>query len=273
MTYKNPSVTYISGEASTERKPAEIYHIWRDGGKHYYYTSGDGAVIYGGNTYVPAPISRDTVQYDAETEINTLRITVGRLAEPIPEFITMNPVEILWIDIMKLHRDQSPYEASTAFYGQIRNVTIKGLSADVTCVGFESYLGSPVPVYRYGPQCNWTVFDDNCTLDEDSYKTEDCAVTVSLDGLQLTSDSFSGEADGYFTIGNIVSGEHERMVMDHTGDIIQIRYPVSTLATGGNVVIYAGCDGDIETCRDRFSNVVNFGGHPYIPLDNPTTWE
>ena len=185
----------------------------------------------------------------------------------------MNPVEILWIEVMKLFRDQSPYEAQTIFYGQIRNVVIKGLMAEVNCVGFEFYLEQPIPIYRYGPQCNWTVFDDKCTKISGEFVTSG-AIIVSADGLTLTGDIFSGESDGYFTGGNIVSGEHRRMITDHSGNILTMRYPISTFTSGETRTIdaYAGCDGNIETCRDRFTNVVNFGGQPYIPLDNPTTW-
>jgi hypothetical protein len=33
--------------------------------------------------------------------------------------------------------------------------------------------------------------------------------------------------------------------------------------------MYAGCDHLLATCRDRFSNVANFGGFPWIPQKNP----
>ena len=41
--------------------------------------------------------------------------------------------------------------------------------------------------------------------------------------------------------------------------------PVRALAIGDAFVIRAGCDKRLETCRDRFSNALNFRGFPNIP--------
>jgi uncharacterized phage protein (TIGR02218 family) len=37
------------------------------------------------------------------------------------------------------------------------------------------------------------------------------------------------------------------------------------IEVGDTFDITAGCDKRLETCRDRFSNVVNFGGFPHMP--------
>ena len=37
------------------------------------------------------------------------------------------------------------------------------------------------------------------------------------------------------------------------------------IAVGHDFVVRAGCDKRLETCRDRFANVVNFRGFPHIP--------
>ena len=37
------------------------------------------------------------------------------------------------------------------------------------------------------------------------------------------------------------------------------------IAVGDDFVVRAGCDKRLETCRDRFANVVNFRGFPHIP--------
>ena len=41
--------------------------------------------------------------------------------------------------------------------------------------------------------------------------------------------------------------------------------PVRPIAAGDDFVVRAGCDKRLETCRDRFANVVNFRGFPHIP--------
>ena len=43
------------------------------------------------------------------------------------------------------------------------------------------------------------------------------------------------------------------------------KYRFARLAWGDGFVIRAGCDKRLETCRDRFANVLNFRGFPNIP--------
>jgi hypothetical protein len=82
--------------------------------------------------------------------------------DPVLEFVAINPVDIYWVMIMKLHREQLPLEADVIFLGQIKSVAFKGIQADVECVGFEHFLKMPIPTERYQITCNWKVFDSKC---------------------------------------------------------------------------------------------------------------
>ena len=39
----------------------------------------------------------------------------------------------------------------------------------------------------------------------------------------------------------------------------------NAIAGGDQFTIVAGCDRTHTTCRDKFSNILNFRGEPYIP--------
>ena len=91
--------------------------------------------------------------------------------------------------------------------------------------------------------------------------------------LTLTSSTFGDYDDGYFAFGELEWDYKKRMIAEHKGTKIKIRYPITDIASGQTVLVYPGCQGNIDICKNRFNNVINFGGHPYIPLDNPCTWE
>ena len=275
MTYKDPSAAYIVKEEASERKPVELYHIWReDESEHWYHTDGDVSITFGEQEYTPATLSRSPVEYDDSLEASKMNFFMAQVSDPIPEYISLNPVDPLWISVTKLFRDQDPYEGLVIFIGQIKSVAIKGASATAECVGFEFFLKQKIPFYRCQAACNWTLFDSKCTLTEASYKVT-TNVTVSSNGLTLTSSDFedSNYSDGYFVFGKLVFEKHERMITYHVGNTIKLRFPISTLVSTDEVDVYPGCKGDVETCRDKFDNVINFGGHPYVPLDNPATWD
>ena len=268
---KDASEAYIAKEESSERKPVEIYHIWRDGGENWYYTSGDVTLSYGdpSHDYVPATLRRGLARYDSQLEVTTMDITVQQAETPVIEYLASNPLEILWIQISKLFRDQSPLEAAVIFIGQIKNVSFKGVQAAVKCVGFEHFLKMPIPTFRYQLGCNHTLFDSNCGLLKSNYKTENAEVTVDVTGLILTSADFGSQDDGYFTYGRIEFGGTYRAIVNHVGNNVTLAYKFTDLESGNSVDAYPGCDGKIETCRDKYGNITHFLGFPFIPQENP----
>lgn len=268
---KQVTQDYNAQEAGHEKRPVELYHMWWNS-TDWYYTSGDVAIEYMGNTYTPATIERGSVQYDVKLEVSTLQVTVGRVFDPVIKFVAQNPVEVIWIEVLRAFREQDPIEVGVIFIGQIKTVSIQGLRARAQCVGFDYYLKQPIPIQRYGPQCNWTVFDTRCTKDPAAFILQ-TKVTVSADGLTLTSSHFAALGDSFLTRGHLEWHSNRRMITSHVGSIITIRYAILPMYTDALVNVTAGCDGVITTCRDKFDNVAFFGGHPYIPIDNPATWD
>lgn len=267
---KTPSEAYIEKEEAAQRKPAELYHIWRDGGVHWRYTDGDVSIVYDGNTYTPATLSRSLVRYSEKMEVTTMTVSAQYAEEPIIEFLANNPIEVLWIEVSKVFRDQDPLEVGIIFVGQIKNVSFQGVEATAHCVGFEYFLRMPVPVFRYQINCNHNLFDAKCKIAKAGYKTI-TNVTVDFAGTSLTSGDFGSEDDGYFTFGRIEFGDTYRTIVNHVGNVVTLAYAFKALETGNSVDAYPGCDGFIETCRDKYSNVIQFLGFPYIPIENPAT--
>jgi len=267
---KSASIAYIAKEEAIQRKPVELYHLWNDNGDHWRYTSGDVSVDFDGETYLPATISRGSIRFTAQIDLTSLVIKFGYLDDPALEYIAINPIEGIWIEVSKLHRDMDPLEAVILFSGQLKTVSFKGPVASATCIGFEHFLKKIIPIWRYQVNCNHFLFDENCSLTKASYIT---STTISLDatGLILTSSDFALQADGFFIRGEVIFGQESRTIVDHVGDVITLNYRMVTLIDGSAITAYPGCDGRIETCRDKFDNINNFLGFPFIPVDNPAT--
>lgn len=282
---KNTTQDYLDKEMAARRKPVELYHIWTGAGDQlninaWYYTNGDVPVDFGSppQTYIPAALKRSLVQYDASNEVTKMTLQVAYVEDPALEFISINPIEIIWIEAMRLHRDQIPLEADVIFVGQIKNVSFKGSSASAECVGFEHFLSQTIPQYRYQLTCNWKLFEPKCVLVKDeiqggiyTYRVE-TIVAVDATGTILTSDAFSGFDPGYFVFGTVEFGDDARTIVDHIGNQITINFKIKALVFPGGDLIkaYPGCDGRITTCKNKFDNLLNFLGFPFIPEENPT---
>lgn len=80
-----------------------------------------------------------------------------------------------------------------------------------------------------------------------------------------------GETSGYFDQGKITfdSGANTDISMDIKSSVpgqITLFLPMPyTVEVGDTYTIVAGCDKSLESCKDKFDNVVNFGGFPHLP--------
>jgi uncharacterized phage protein (TIGR02218 family) len=130
----------------------------------------------------------------------------------------------------------------------------------------------------HGPLCPWTLFDENidgtefseskCGLDIDDY-IETGTLTAVTSNL-VFRDSSRGEAADYFAVGAIrfttgnnaglKSQEIKSYAADGTITLFQ-PFP-SAVQVGDQYEIVPGCRKRLEDCRDKFSNVLNFGGFP-----------
>ncbi len=266
---KTESAEYLSKDEKETRLPVELYHIWNNSGTHWRYTSGDSNIEYESETYLPRPIQRGSLEYNEEISSTKVSLQINYISEPVIQYLANNPVEIMWVQILKLFRDSSPFSASSLFMGTIKNVSFKGVAANVECTGFEQFLTKGIPRFRYQPSCNYFLYDDFCTIDKTNFQLDTDVTTIDSTGLIITNSDFALEDDNFYSLGYLEFGNHKRMIIYHTGNTIKIRYPISELVATDSITVFAGCNKTPETCRDKFDNILNFGGHPYVPIDNP----
>ncbi len=100
-------------------------------------------------------------------------------------------------------------------------------------------------------------------------------VTAVEDRRMLAFDDLSGFDEGWFDRGRIeiLSGAAKGLVgLVKTDRVIAGRRDVelweplrAAVAVGDEVLLQAGCDRRMETCRAKFNNLLNFRGFPHIP--------
>lgn len=85
-------------------------------------------------------------------------------------------------------------------------------------------------------------------------------------GMDAKADDYFRDGEIEWTVGDNVgvvspiyqyTASNRNMVL-----LVPTPYPITTSDYG---IIRPGCDGLISTCRDKYNNVLNFGGSPYDP--------
>ena len=136
----------------------------------------------------------------------------------------------------------------------------------------ENALQVRLPKFVYQSYCNHALFGEDCGLLSVDFKA---AATVSaIDGSEITSSAFAGFYDGYFTQGYLESDYGDiRWITQHTGDKCWIHAPFDDRIQVDSILsAYPGCNGNPDTCKNKFGNFDNFLGFPYIPSHNPVVW-
>ncbi len=263
-------MTYSAIESSAQSgRPVELYEF-RNGTEYFRYTSADGDVVYGGNTYTAAPISRGTVEATSETARLALEITCARDLPVLDLFALSPPEEVVAVTLRRLHAGDG--EAITLWLGRVLNVTLNVGAAEIHCESVYTSLKRIGLRRMYQRPCPHVLYGAGCGLSRATWKAVKTVSVVS--GPNITLGSMGSYADGYFAGGYFEwersAGLFERRaIIGQSGAVVTIGFVIPGLAASDSVNIYPGCDHSIATCASKFSNSLNYGGIPHFTGKNP----
>ncbi|XWN33730.1 MAG: DUF2163 domain-containing protein [Devosia sp.] len=121
-------------------------------------------------------------------------------------------------------------------------------------------------------KCDADLGDARCQVDVGAMTVG--AVVVALDDQHVTVSGLDGYDEGHFSAGVLVvaSGARagsRRAIVRHSlvgaAVVLTLRGEILGLEAGDALTVMPGCDKCFETCRDKFSNHLNFQGFPHIP--------
>ncbi len=126
----------------------------------------------------------------------------------------------------------------------------------------------------FGRQCDAVLGDGRCGVSVAAYRAT-ATVSAVPDEMHVRVSGLSGFAERYFRYGvlTVASGAAAGLsadIEDHRrgggGDELTLWLPMAAgLAAGDVLQVTAGCDKRFSTCREKFSNGLNFQGFPHMP--------
>lgn len=149
--------------------------------------------------------------------------------------------------------------------GEIGEVIVEGDQFTVDFQGAGRHLSRPV-CPTTSPDCRAALGDKSCRVDLSSRSIR--AQVVSVIGATIILDQAPGSR---FVLGSLrwLSGSNcalQTQVVRVDDSEVQLRQaPALPVAVGDVVRLTEGCDKLLQTCRERFNNVVNFRGEPHLP--------
>jgi hypothetical protein len=143
-----------------------------------------------------------------------------------------------------------------------------------------------VPCWNFQFTCNRMLYRSDCGVNKALYNVSttiaalnrqsqyvDIAATAINVGspsrsVTIANETFSG---GYMVdaAGNKVGILASEVLPAAAGTRLWLNWVPATLAAAQSATFYCGCLKIKRTCHELFQNLPNFGGHPYIPTNNP----
>lgn len=203
---------------------------------------------------------------DVMGALTSARLNEGDLASGLYDNADIEIWRVNWTDVT---------ERILMRKGNLGEVTRGRGAFSAEVRGLAHQLNQPTGrLYQYN--CDADLGDARCGIDlEDAaYKGVGTVSTVD-DRRVVTVSGLDGFIDNWFTRGRITftSGANNGASMEvkaHTlrNSVVTVELwqPMSrSIAVGDTFIIRAGCDKQFATCRDKFSNVLNFRGFPHMP--------
>lgn len=132
-----------------------------------------------------------------------------------------------------------------------------------------------VPRINIQRTCNHRTFDAGCGLNEALFTTSGTISAINVDPAYVEATAFgakvtaTGDAD-WFALGKVIAAGETRLCTGTDGaNRLYLNAPFKTAIVGNTISATAGDNKRVGTCNQKFNNLPNFMGWPYIPSRNP----
>lgn len=237
----------------------------------------------GFGTFNPGPFSFDRITGDLQLGDKTTISTFDFLGNPLAKLLASTnegPFEIVINEVSVDNPNDGT--ADEIFRGEVNDPEFTGKEWKLGCQfaaeldeEFGFYIQAICNVPLFSPKCSLlrTDFQSNGTIESMS------GLTVVLSGI---GDNTLNQPDHYFAIGDLRTGTganfETREISESIHTVIgllhkqtlTLKKPLFKAIIGQLANIYPGCDGTGDTCRNVFNNKINFRGHDYVPINNPS---
>lgn len=270
-----------SAPASRTLYVADLYTFNLQNGTVLRYSS-DQAITVAGVTWLGTGlrIERSKINLKIGVEVDQLDIDIYPSAA---DLVGANPFAQLAVAggldgcYVQVDRAVGPNAANIVgiipkrFYGRVAKFSGGRSKLTLTVKSDLDLLNVQMPRVLFQPPCSHSLYDSGCTLNRSSFTV--AGVVAGAGGTQTQFNTNLTQADGYFTLGVIAfnSGantglkRYVKSYLNASGQVTLIQ-PLGVAATAGDAfTIYPGCDKSAATCLNKFNNIANYRGFPYVP--------
>lgn len=242
----------------------------------YAFCDGEEPITRDGITYEPFPVSMSDISSSGDLDKSDITVTLARDSGSFEgEFIGFPVSQVINLIVFHGHTDDDPtlHNFPAIWVGRVGAPVFDEDTISFNCVPVSTSIQRPGLRRNYQLSCPHRLFGPQCRASKND-ATVGREVTAILgntvtfgDPLPLANTKYRGgllewSFNGRSAIRTIIT-------VDDDGTTITVRGNLRDLEVGSDVKITFGCNRLQGDCSELHNNILNFGGQPMIPLENP----
>lgn len=239
------------------------------------FCDGEKPITRAGITYQPWPIKHSAISTSGSLDKSDLKITLALGTDLDDLFIAFPPSQVLNVTIFEGHMGSEPTRSNfpAKWIGRMVGATYETNELTADCAPVSSMLRRPGLRRAYQVGCPHVLYGEQCRAIKRAATYTRAVAAIGPNRVTLDDDITLGVnqqiAGGIIEWTDPETGRSEvRTIARKNGLILVIRGTLRGLAPGVSVKISRGCNHRMSGCN-AFGNILNYGGQPFIPRDNP----
>lgn len=263
-------MTFDADERSVDdSQPREVYEFTLPT-VTYRLASGVRDILVDGVRYKATTLAREAVE--VTTAANDVALEVSLLvSHPLAQRYLRNGIPPRRIDVTVRRKQLTSGSVEQVWTGRVQSMAVDGNIAKFLVPSRSAdALKRRIPTVTVGRECAHVLYDELCRVSEAAFQISCTVISVNGARVSCTSHVQFGTVD-WFKWGRLIhvaSGEYASIV-EQSGSVLTLDVPLIDMQSGDALLLSAGCSHDVETCKNKFDNVANFGGLPHKPTGNP----
>lgn len=270
---------YEAGRAIGQ--PVDLYYVryGTDPAAFYAFTDAEIDVAFDGVTYVPHPLKRGKVASSQSLDKSEMKVRTT-ITSPLAELFRIGPPSsVVTVVIRRGHLGDPANEFMAVFVGKVSQCKREGQEAELSCVPASVSIKRSGLRRHYQLTCPHVLYDQ----DDGSCKASMAAATVigvPVSVVNYTSvvlpAAWFGALDPKKFIGGMIEwvgarGTERKSINRVSADGLTLSLNAATtgLVASTAISVILGCNHQTTDCELLHNNILNFGGMPYIPSENP----
>ena len=235
-------------------------NVWR-------FTSCDEQIVKDSFVYTPVAVSRDRVKQNSDAFKNDLRVTFNRQNAFASQFLNYTPDTVTTLTVFRGHIGSNEWIAY--WRGRVRSAEASENEIAISCESIFTSVMRPGLRARFEYNCRHPLYSSSCRVSAAAHRVNGSISTVYNDNVTIGVPACIPYAAGYFSGGFVEINGQRRFIVGHSSDLLTLSRPLKEAVAGAIIAVYPGCDHAMSTCINKFNNIDNFGGFPWIPTANP----